>query len=213
MDLVTSKNLGGVGAILIFIGPLATLGTAFGGLLSLIGFILVLIALYGLSGYYNESGILNNAIYGFVASIVGVVVAGGVFIGMALSALGDLGIEDWTNVSEWTSVEWTANLTVDFAFDILGGLIIAAVILFVFAIISAFLYKRSLNMLGAKSGVNLFNTTGLILLIGAVLTIILIGALLVWIAFLLLAIAFFSIKTTPVESPASSQETATSPST
>ena len=50
MELESSKNLGGVGALLIFIGPLFTALPGIGGytgLLSLIGAILVLIAFKG----------------------------------------------------------------------------------------------------------------------------------------------------------------------
>jgi len=52
----------------------------------------------------------------------------------------------------------------------------------------------------------MFSTAGLLLLIGAVLTIIVIGVIVVWIAMILLAVAFFSIK------PATAQATqSTSP--
>ena len=73
MNLESSKNLGGVGAILVLIGTLATTYTF--GVLTLIGVILVFIALNGLAGYYKEKGIFTNAIYSLVAGIVGVVAA------------------------------------------------------------------------------------------------------------------------------------------
>jgi uncharacterized membrane protein len=66
MELESSKNLGGVGALLIFIGPLLTALPGIGGytgLLSLVGAILVLIAFKGFADYYRESGIFNNALY------------------------------------------------------------------------------------------------------------------------------------------------------
>jgi uncharacterized membrane protein len=75
------------------------------------------------------------------------------------------------------------------------GIIVVFVILWVFAIISAFLVRRSLITLSAKSGVGLFSTAGLLLLIGAVLIILFgIGLILIWISALLLAIAFFRIR-------------------
>jgi len=58
-----------------------------------------------------------------------------------------------------------------------------------------------LTSLAEKTGVGLFGTTGLILLIGAVLTIILIGFLLLWVALILLTVAFFSIKPEPTPPP------------
>ena len=73
MSLETSKNLGGVGAILILVGSLVTTYTF--GVLTLIGVILVFIALNGLANYYHERGIFTNAIYSLVGGIVGVVAA------------------------------------------------------------------------------------------------------------------------------------------
>jgi len=67
----TSKTLGGVGALLMVIGPF--LGAS-SGVLGLIGLILVMIALKGLSDHYNDAGIFNNALYGFIMAIIGGVV-------------------------------------------------------------------------------------------------------------------------------------------
>jgi len=200
MDLATSKNLGGVGAILMFIAPLITFAAPYAGLLGLIGFILVLIALKGLGDYYNESGIFNNALYGFIVGIIGGVVSVGVFIGTALAVIADIGISDWTNPNEWTAA-FTAEAALDSILTLLGGIVIAFVILFIFIILTAWFYRKSLNLLSVKSGVGMFSTTGLILLIGALLTIIIIGLLLIWIAVILLAVAFFSIKTTAGPAP------------
>jgi uncharacterized membrane protein len=48
-----------------------------------------------------------------------------------------------------------------------------------------------------KTSISLFGTTGTVLLVGAVLTIIGVGIILIWVAMLLLAIAFFQIKPPP----------------
>ena len=198
MDLQTSKNLGGVGALLLFIGPLLSFGHFLAGLIPLIGFILVLIALKSFADHYNDAGIFNNALYGFITTIVGIVLALGAFVATALTVVSDLGITDWTNAAEWTEII-SAETAFDSLLTLLGGIIIAFVILFAFAILTALLYRKSLGILASKSGVGLFGTAGLLLLIGAVLTIIVIGFLLIWISFLLIAIAFFQMKTTAVE--------------
>jgi uncharacterized membrane protein len=199
MDLQTSKYLGGVGALLLFVGPLFSAGHSLGGLASLVGFILVLIALKSFADHYKDAGIFNNALYGFITAIVGIVVAFGVFIATALTVVADLGITDWTNTAEWTAL-LAAETALDSLLTLLGGVIIALVVLFVFAILTAWLYRRSLGILASKSGVGLFGTAGLLLLIGAVLTIILVGFLLMWISSLLIAIAFFSMKPKAAES-------------
>ena len=85
---------------------------------------------------------------------------------------------------------------------IMGGVISVAVIvigglvaLFIFVVIASIFLRRSLTILSKKTSVGLFDTTELLLLIGAVLTIIAIGFILLWIALILLTVSFFSIKT------------------
>jgi len=202
MDLQTSKNLGGIGALLLFIGSLFFSVHFLAGLVPLIGFILILIALKSFADHYKDAGIFNNALYGFITAIVGVVVAVGTFIATALAVVADLGITDWTSAAEWTAV-LTSETALESLLTLLGGVIIAFVILFVFAILTGWLYRKSLGVLASKSGVGLFGTAGLLILVGAVLTIVLVGFLLIWISFLLIAIAFFSMKPTAVEPPPS----------
>jgi len=202
MDLQTSKNLGGVGALLLFIGPLLSYGHSLAGLLPLIGFILILIALKSFADHYKDAGIFNNALYGFITAIAGIVISLGAFIATALTVVADLGITDWTSAAEWTTILSTET-ALDSLLALFGGIIVAFVILFIFAILTALLYRKSLGKLASKSGVGLFGTAGLLLLIGAALTIIVIGFLLIWISFLIVAIAFFSMKPTAVEAPPS----------
>lgn len=198
MALETSKNLGGVGAILMFISPLLSYVAPYAGLLGLIGFIMVLIALKGLGDHYNEGGIFNNALYGFMIGVVGSVVAAGAFVASVLGILADIGISDWMNPSEWTAA-FTAQTAFDTILKLAGAVIIALVILFVVVVLAAWLYRKSLNLLSARSGVSMFGTAGLILLIGAFLTIVIIGFLLIWIAVILVAVAFFSIRRASTE--------------
>ncbi len=205
MDLDVSKNLGGIGAILLVIGALGFLGTGYAAILSLVGIILVLIAMKGLADYYNEGGIFNNALYGFLTTIVGAVASVAVLVISVLFALTTLAI-DWTNPAEWTTMfQDFTNFSV--LWTLIGSIIAALIVAFVFAIITAIFYRKSFNLLATKSGVNMFSTAGLLLLIGAVLTIILIGFIIIWIAFILLAVGFFSIKTTTTQPPPAASPT------
>jgi uncharacterized membrane protein len=79
-------------------------------------------------------------------------------------------------------------------------LIVAFVIFWVFLIVWAFLARKSLKTLAAKSGVGMFGTASLLLIIGAGLAIVLIGFVVMWVAVLLLAIAFFQMHA-QVEQP------------
>ena len=87
MTLESSKTLGGVGAILVVIGFLGFFAYGYTALLSLIGIIITLIALKGIADHYNEAGIFNNALYGFITLIIGVVAFIATVIVMILMAI------------------------------------------------------------------------------------------------------------------------------
>ncbi|MCW8802615.1 MAG: DUF996 domain-containing protein [Candidatus Bathyarchaeota archaeon] len=201
MTLESSKTLGGVGSLLMVISPLTGyVGGSFGGLLGLVGLILVLISVKGLADHYNDSSIFNNTLYGVIFTIIGgvasvaAVVVGGVGL---LSAL-DLDISTiGTDPSAISAIDWEGALNIDILMDFVVIIIVALVILFALLVVSAIFYRKSLNTLSEKTGVGLFGTTGMLILIGAVLTIIAVGALILWVALILLTVAFFSIKPEP----------------
>lgn len=200
MDFQTSKNLGGVGALLLFLGPLLSMAHGFGGFLLLIGAIFVLIALKGFADYYKEAGIFNNALYGFITAVVGAVISIVIFMVTAVRVIEELGL-DLTNVARWPH-HLGPEMAMELGWRILGGALIALLVIFVFAIITALLYRKSLDLLSSKSGVGLFKTVGLLLLIGAILTIVIIGLVIIWVAFLLMAVAFFSLRPLASTEPA-----------
>ena len=198
MTLESSKNLGGIGALLMVIGALPFLG-AYTSILSLIGLILVLIALNGLANYYSERGIFNNALYGILTAIVGGIATVAIVIVALLDFLTDIGI-DIVNMTDWTAfsrIDFESIVTLDAIWPFLATLVLGLVVLFVFVVVSAFFIRRSLNLAAAKTGVGMFHTAGLMMLIGAFLTIIVIGFLLIWIAAILLIVAFFQIRAMP----------------
>jgi uncharacterized membrane protein len=71
------------------------------------------------------------------------------------------------------------------------------VILWIFIIVAAFFTWRSLKVVASKSTVGLFSNAALLLLAGALIPVF--GLILMWIAVLLMAIAFFQLK--PLEQP------------
>ncbi len=201
MTFESSKTLGGIGAILMFIGVFPYINTF--GVVELIGAILILVGLHGFAGYYNERGIFNNAIYGFIAAIVGGIVAIAVGIAIILPSItsvlqkiypswdGNLG-----TLSQLTGqTPITANLTTSDILPFISAIIVVFIIVWIFAIIAAIFFRRSLKLVSNKTSVGLFSTAGLLLLIGAGLIIIVgLGVILMWIATLILAIAFFTMK-------------------
>ena len=161
MSLESNKTLGGIGAILLAIP-----------FLSLIGIILVLIAMKGMTDYYKDDYIFKNALYGFIFGFVGVISLIAVILMFAFG---------FAIISPVVT-----------PFAGFGLFLIALIVLYVFSLIAALFYKNSLNNLSEKSGEQMFNTAGLILLIGAAIPII--GEILKFIAWILAAVGFFNIK-------------------
>ena len=196
MTFESSKNLSAVGALLIVIGAVLGFVWSFSGILSLIGIILLLIGLKGLANFYKEEGIFNNALYSIIIVIAGCVVGVGVIAASAVSALADLGI-DWANIEDWGNVGTDVG-TVFADFDLsaiaslLGALLVGLIIFYVVMIISMYFLRKSMNQLSTKSGIGLFGTAGILVLIGAVLPVI--GLLIIWIGLLLATLAFFQMK-------------------
>lgn len=173
MSLESDKSLGGIGAILVAIG-------SFFPILSLVGIILVLVAMKRFAEHYNEPRIFDNALYGFVFGIIGIVAAIFVFfMGIFTGAF--------------------------FAFPVI--IIVALVVMFAFFLLQAIYYRNAFNILSEKSGEKMFETAGLLLLIGAVLTIILVGLVLLLVAWILAAVGFFSIRTPTTQPPAPARPT------
>lgn len=198
MSIETSKTLGGIGAILMFIGILPFINAY--GVIELVGLVLVMVALYNLGRYYNEGGIFNNALYGLITGLVGGIITVGIVLFTVLTSVTDFlhtifptWNGDWTTLPGLTPDP--TRVTPESILPILAGLITTLLVLWIFAIISTFFARRSLNSLSTKSGVGLFSTAGLLILIGAVLIIVIgIGLILIWIGALILAIAFFQMK-------------------
>ncbi len=193
MTLESSKTYGEIGAILMVIGPLVGFIT---GAIGLVGLIMVLVAFHELADHYEDQSIFKNVLYGMLVAIAGIAITAVVVIVAAFGLLSVLGF----NLSNWMS--WTAlqnfnwqsftnwSALVPYAFAIVGALIV----LFVFVVISAIFLRRSLSTVADKSGVHMFATTGLLTLIGAVLTIVIMGIVLLWISLILLAVAFSRLK-------------------
>ena len=211
MNLELSKSVGGVGSLLLFIGglaffvqPLLTLGLGF------VAISLMLISLHSLAHYYAEKGIFNNGLYGFITAIVGGVVSfvGFVYLFFYTSYVNDIAAVfypgfngDWTNLPNLTV---NPNLNPADIAAFIGPIIAILVVTWIFIIVASFFTWRALKHVASKSTVGLFSTAGLIMLIGAIIPVL--GLILVWIAILLIAIAFFQIK------PQAEQPTVTIPS-
>ncbi|MGD0644174.1 MAG: DUF996 domain-containing protein [Candidatus Bathyarchaeia archaeon] len=151
------------------------------GLISLIGLIMFIVAMYQLSQYYNEPGIFKNTICSLVVSIVGGVTLIATVLAVIISTI------TIQRVSTTPTLSPAAGL-----FSI--GLLAIIGIAFVIGIVSALFYKRAFNKLGEKSGVHSFDTAGLLILIGVIIP------LVSWIGWIFAISGFYSLKPKPTES-------------
>ena len=201
MTLESSRNLGGIGAILLLVGSLPFIGTVSFGILAIVGVILLLISLHGFADYFKERGTFNNFLFGVIAGVVGVIITAATFVYLFfytsmvtefLYKIYPTWNGDWTTLSGLTPV--TNNIVPSDVVPFIGSFLLVLAVFWIFIIIAAFFVRRSLKNLSMKTSVGLMSTGALLLLIGAVLTIVVIGIFLMWIAILLIAIAFFQIK-------------------
>ena len=195
MTIETSKTLGGIGAILLFIGVIPFV--QYVAIIGIVGVILILFALHDFANVYKESGIFSNALFGVGVAVIGGVITAILAFAVVLSNLKDLLMQIYPG---WNGTDWSAlqgmtpnsNIDPSAIYPLIGGLLVVLVVVWVFAIIAAFLIWRSLKQVSNKSSMGLFGTAGLILFIGAIIPVF--GLILMWISALILAIAFFTLK-------------------
>jgi uncharacterized membrane protein len=156
--LSQAKTLGGVGSILIFIP-----------FVSLIGYILVIIAVKDIADDLQDKAIFNNIVIAAVTGMVGALA--GAFV-IVFGAVGGI---------------LTGGLSALF------GVITGLLVVWVFLIVSAVFLKRAYDTMGQRLGVHTFDTAATLYLAGAVLTIVFVGFFLLFVAEILQALAFFSI--------------------
>jgi uncharacterized membrane protein len=191
MDMQTSRILGLLGALFMIIGFLPTVGW----LLMLLGIIFVLVAIKGYGDAYKEGSIFHNALYTLVFEIVGIVVFLGVVIFGLMSFLSSVGINNISQLSSWQNINWQQAITTSNFLPFIGAIILGLVILFAFTVLASLYFRKAMKTMSEKTGVKLFHTTGTLFFIGALLTIIIIGFIVIWVSFILLMISFYESKT------------------
>jgi uncharacterized membrane protein len=190
MDMSSSRLLGIIGALFMIIGFLPSVGW----LLMLIGIIFVLIAIKGYGDAYKDESIFHNTLYTIVFEIVGVVVFLGVVIFGLMSFLSSVGINNITQLSSWQNINWQQAISTSNFLPFIGAIILGLVILFAFTVIASLYFRKAMKTLSEKTGVKLFRTTGTVFFVGALLTIIIIGIIVIWVSFILLLISFYESK-------------------
>jgi uncharacterized membrane protein len=166
-SLSSAKTLGGVGGILVFIP-----------FLSLVGWILILLATKEISDSVQDETIFDDALLAGITAVIGAVVFAFVF---ALAV--------FTGSARGPFAPGT------FAFS--GVFLGVLAVFWVLTIISAIFLKRSYEKIAQRLNVSAFATAGLLYLIGAALTIVLVGFLIILVALIFQIVAYFSIQDRP----------------
>ena len=178
------KVLGGVGSILALLAFLPVVGIV----ISIVGLILVLVALKYASDVLGDPRIFNDMLYAVVLGIVGIVVG---IVGVAAFVYRAIGLRYLSSPYAYTPTAYAPGDVM----GTIGTVLIGIVAIWACFLVSSIFLRRSYDELGNRLNVNLFGTAAVIYLIGAVLTIVLIGFLLIFVAEVLLIAAFFSINT------------------
>jgi uncharacterized membrane protein len=173
-----SKTLAGVGAILLLLGfvPYA------GWVLAIVGVVLLVIGMKELSKYYQDQNVYQNTLTGVKFYVVAVVAAAAAIVAVMI---GVASATDFTFKNFVPTVGFGVGVAA-----LLAGLVVA----FVFYILAASHLKRALDSLAQKSGETSFATAGTLLWIGSILTIVLIGLVLIFVAWIFATMGFFSMK-------------------
>ena len=179
--LSEAKILGGIGAILMLFG-----GFILPGLGAIIGLVLVFIAVKYIASETKDESIFDNYLMYFICSIIAIVAVVVIFfysIGFSLTFFTALESMEFTDFSS----VW------DFFSQYLLAWIIAAVVGWIFIIISALYLRKCYDSIAKRTNVHLFKTTGLVYLIGVVTLIIGIGIVIMLIAKIIEIVAYFSL--------------------
>ncbi len=169
-SLSNAKVLGGVGSILALFPAI-----------SVIGWILILLSLKEISDETQDKSIFKDGIIGVVIAIIGAIIIVILFADGAAFAF----------------VEAIIGLTADFGPGGFYGAFATFGAFYASAIISGIFLKRAYDRSTQKLKVGQFATSGLLYLVSALTSIVVVGFLIFLIAFIYQIIAFFSIRVQP----------------
>jgi len=183
--LEEAKTFGGIGAILSLGGLLVPYG---GIVIAIVGLALVFIAVKNISETINQEEVFRNYLIYFVLTIVSFVAVTAIIVITFISAGG------FSFISTLHSMRITGFSSFWRYFGrFIGGFLVSLLVGWMLTIFSAVYLKRSYNEIADHTGVYYFKTTATLYFIGAALLIILVGALIIFIAKIVEIIAFFSL--------------------
>jgi uncharacterized membrane protein len=178
VNFESSKTQAGVGALLLLLSVVPYAGWVLG----IVGIVLLIKSMKDFSSYYGDQSIYQNAWAGIKYYIVALIAAS---VAVTAIVLGALSIAPLYVTGFPFPTGFTVGLVVFFAGLVTG---------FIFYVLAATHLRTAFNTLAAKSGDQSFATAGTLLLIGSVLTIVVIGLVLIFVAWIFATIGFFGMK-------------------
>ncbi len=191
--------LGGIGSILtiLLFAPYYS-----GTVLVTVGWILILFALKNISDAVQDRSIFNKGMTAAVLAIIGAIIFGAV---VAAAILGFVGLGSISSMNPPT-------VNSDFI-ALVTGLLVGLAIVWILGIVGSYFLWQSFKTVATRLNVGLFGTAGLLYFIGSFLTIIFVGFILIFIAQILMIVAFFSIPDNPPGPPMMPGQTGQPPTT
>ncbi len=177
-SLAQGRTLGGIGSILILLSIVPYAGIV----LFIVGFILVLMAVKYISEAAEDKTIFNNMLIAVILAIVGMIAGAAVVVARLFPFF-----------REFRPMYSPSMFVEPRMYPFFTTLIIALVILWIFYIGSAIFLRKSYTTIASKFNISMFDTVALLYLIGAVLSIVLVGFIVIYVAEILQTVAFFSI--------------------
>ncbi|MCL4429155.1 MAG: DUF996 domain-containing protein [Chloroflexi bacterium] len=172
-----SKTLAIEGSILLLLSLIPYVGWVLG----IVGVVLLMRSMKEFSNYYQDEKIYLDSLTGIKYYIIAIVAAA-----VAIAAF---------TVGIWSATGFTSAFVLTAGFGIgLIAFLVGLVVAFVFYVLAASHLKRTFNSLAQKSGEASFTTAGTLLWVGSILTIIFVGLILIFIAWIFATIGFFTMK-------------------
>ena len=140
--------------------------------INIVGYILTLISVKYISDELHDQSVFNNMLYSVITGIVGVAVGFFILLGGIASAMFTGGLSAVAGVFAFLAIPWIVLL------------------------VSAIFVRRAFETMATKLNVDSFRTAGTLYLIGAALTIVFVGFIILFVAYIFQIISFLAIKDT-----------------
>src|SRR5947209_11587552 len=145
-SLGQAKTLGGVGSILVLLSPIPYAGAV----LSIVGFIMILIAVKYIADVLGDQKIFNNMIISVVLAIIGIVVGVVVVLSAVYSLIG---------LGRYTYTPGTTTLPTGFS-AVIVSIIAGLIVIWIFYLVASIFLKRSYDTIATRIKMEMTNTRG-----------------------------------------------------